>query len=612
MRSSGAARKKTGGSEQELDPFEVAKRKVKGSVPAIVEAMVEKAKQGSCTHAKTLLEMTGAKHMFDGEAEAQDSGEPWAKLVLERLDEADCEAEQARACKRSRRKLRWRSRVEGRAPGSEAGIEDGANAGMDMTWVTDRIAVGGGIWVEERMAEVARAGVTHVIDMQMEFDDTALGERAGVKVLWNPVDDDFEPKPREIFERGVRFAMGALEDPQAKLFVHCAAGVHRAPMMALAVLCATGYSLEQAKRLIQTKRYVVDFAEVYVRSVERFLKGYAESEGRAGNEPKGRRQKSMNTRTKGSSSRLIGRLLIFVWAALLLGAAGAKAAPVKTLVQDTLYRADGSVAQGDITIRWNGFSTSAGEAVAAGQMTVKTDANGGISIPLIPNTGSTPSGSYYRVVIKLDDGTTSEEMWVVPAVATTTVAAIRAKVVPQAVAAQFASRDYVDTELAEVVHLAGTETIQGAKTFVPSPQVPAPTAAGGAANKGYVDQAIAGLATVASTGNYNDLLNKPAGANLASPGAIGAVAPGPVNATVYTVNGAPLASANLSDGALLAKTSTTINGFPISSNVTLSASNLTMGALPNGTTATTQAVNDNSTSWRQRSMWLPHLPRLAR
>jgi hypothetical protein len=62
---------------------------MKGSVPAIVEAMVELAKQGSCSHAKTLLEMTGAKHMFDGEAEGEDRGEPWAKLVLERLDEAE-------------------------------------------------------------------------------------------------------------------------------------------------------------------------------------------------------------------------------------------------------------------------------------------------------------------------------------------------------------------------------------------------------------------------------------------------------------------------------------------------------------------------------------------
>jgi protein-tyrosine phosphatase len=146
---------------------------------------------------------------------------------------------------------------------------------MDMTWVTDRIAVGGGIWVEERMVEVAEAGVTHVIDMQMEFDDTELGERVGVKVLWNPVDDDFQPKDAAVFERGVKFALQALKHPDAKLLVHCAAGVHRAPMMALAVLCATGYSLEQAKHLIQMKRYVVDFAEVYVRSVEAFLKNYA-------------------------------------------------------------------------------------------------------------------------------------------------------------------------------------------------------------------------------------------------------------------------------------------------------------------------------------------------
>lgn len=78
----------------ELDPFEVAKQTMRGSVPAIVEAMVELAKQGSCTHAKTLLEMTGAKHMFDSETEARDSGEPWAKLVLQRLDEAELAAEQ--------------------------------------------------------------------------------------------------------------------------------------------------------------------------------------------------------------------------------------------------------------------------------------------------------------------------------------------------------------------------------------------------------------------------------------------------------------------------------------------------------------------------------------
>jgi protein-tyrosine phosphatase len=157
-----------------------------------------------------------------------------------------------------------------------------ARSAMDMTWVTDRIAVGGGIWVEERMAQVAASGVTHVIDMQVEFDDTPLGESTGVSVLWNPVEDDILPKEAAIFERGVRFALAALEDPGAKLYVHCAAGIHRAPMMALAVLCATGYPLDEAKRLIQTKRYVVDFAEVYVRSVEEFLKNYTGAGGEEG------------------------------------------------------------------------------------------------------------------------------------------------------------------------------------------------------------------------------------------------------------------------------------------------------------------------------------------
>ena len=70
------------------DPIEVAKRTMKGSVPAIVEAMVKKAKQGSCPHAKTLLEMTGAKFMFDDGPEKRGAGAPWAKLVLERMEEA--------------------------------------------------------------------------------------------------------------------------------------------------------------------------------------------------------------------------------------------------------------------------------------------------------------------------------------------------------------------------------------------------------------------------------------------------------------------------------------------------------------------------------------------
>src|SRR5271165_6793096 len=144
---------------------------------------------------------------------------------------------------------------------------------MDITWVTDRIAVGGGIWTAENMAEVSRTGITHIIDMQIEFDDTELAEPHGIAVCWNPIDDDFEPKPPEVFARGVEFALAALEQDESKLYVHCAAGVHRAPMMTLALLGVMGWTLEDGMDLIEARRPVADFAEVYVRSVEDFLHG---------------------------------------------------------------------------------------------------------------------------------------------------------------------------------------------------------------------------------------------------------------------------------------------------------------------------------------------------
>lgn len=123
------------------------------------------------------------------------------------------------------------------------------------------------------MAAVRRTGVTHIIDMQIEFDDTAIGREHGVDVLWNPTDDNFEPKPPELFQRGVKFAEEALSNPDAKLFIHCAAGVHRAPMMALALLGSMGWKMGDAMDLIEGRRPVADFAEVYVRSVEEFLAG---------------------------------------------------------------------------------------------------------------------------------------------------------------------------------------------------------------------------------------------------------------------------------------------------------------------------------------------------
>lgn len=146
---------------------------------------------------------------------------------------------------------------------------------MDITWLDEdgRIGIGGGIWKTENMAKVAKEGITHIIDMQIECDDRKLGpEEHGIEVLWNPTDDDFLPKGPKLFRNGVEFAAKALKRSDTKLFIHCAAGVHRAPMMALAVLCTLKeMSVGDARDLIEDKRPVADFAEVYVDSVRAFL-----------------------------------------------------------------------------------------------------------------------------------------------------------------------------------------------------------------------------------------------------------------------------------------------------------------------------------------------------
>jgi protein-tyrosine phosphatase len=145
---------------------------------------------------------------------------------------------------------------------------------MDLTWITDRIAVGGGIWNDDNMAELVRLGVTHIINMQIEFDDRPLAEKYPVTVLNNPTDDDFLPKPPQLFQTGVDFALDALDEPRSRVYIHCAAGVHRAPMMTLAILRVLGWPLEKAKDVMLARRYVVDFADVYVASVEDFIRIY--------------------------------------------------------------------------------------------------------------------------------------------------------------------------------------------------------------------------------------------------------------------------------------------------------------------------------------------------
>ncbi len=203
-----------------------------------------------------------------------------------------------------------------------------------------------------------------------------------------------------------------------------------------------------------------------------------------------------------SMGRPAGRLF-FCWfvlaVAILAGAAPARAATSKTLIQDVLYHADGTPAKGTLLISWPAFTTADGQAVAAGSLSANVGADGSVALSLFPNTGSTPQGSYYTVVLDLDDGR-STEYWVVPQVPQATVAALRSKLVPRSQAMQFVGRDYVDSSIATaltgaVVKLTGDQQISGVKAFQTAPTVPTPQQAAEAANKSYVDAGLSAKLT---------------------------------------------------------------------------------------------------------------------
>jgi protein-tyrosine phosphatase len=145
---------------------------------------------------------------------------------------------------------------------------------VDYQFVTEQLAIGGTIATLENMRELSQAGITHVVNMQKEFDDALICDGTGIEILWNACEDDFLPKPAELFWKGVRFTLDALANPEAKVLFHCAAGVHRSPFMLLAVLRVLGYERGEAMDMISNARPQASFPPIYILSVEDFFREY--------------------------------------------------------------------------------------------------------------------------------------------------------------------------------------------------------------------------------------------------------------------------------------------------------------------------------------------------
>ena len=117
------------------------------------------------------------------------------------------------------------------------------------------------------------------------------------------------------------------------------------------------------------------------------------------------------------------RLLTLVIVLVVFGR-DAHAIPT-TRVQDTLFNADGSTAQGSVTIEWKGFTASDGSTITTNSLKIRI-VQGVLLTDLVPNENSTPAGTAYTVTYLLNNGTRFVENWVVPESATpVTVSDIR-------------------------------------------------------------------------------------------------------------------------------------------------------------------------------------------
>ena len=110
---------------------------------------------------------------------------------------------------------------------------------------------------------LAQAGIAYILNMRSEFDDATHNLTLDTPPDGSPTDarasychlptpDDAAPSMAHLAE-GIAFIESAI-DGGGKVYIHCSAGVGRAPTMAAAYLIRRGYGADDALDLIRSAR----------------------------------------------------------------------------------------------------------------------------------------------------------------------------------------------------------------------------------------------------------------------------------------------------------------------------------------------------------------------
>lgn len=137
---------------------------------------------------------------------------------------------------------------------------------------TCRVAPGlfvGGQHYPHGLNRMAALGIQASLSLRAETDDQARGVALD-RHLWLPVIDDTPPTLDQL-DRAVRFVQQARRDGLG-VYVHCAAGVGRAPTTAAAFLLSTGLTPAEAWTVIRRARPFIRPKRSQFEQLDRFYR----------------------------------------------------------------------------------------------------------------------------------------------------------------------------------------------------------------------------------------------------------------------------------------------------------------------------------------------------
>ena len=130
-----------------------------------------------------------------------------------------------------------------------------------ICWVTPQLALSGDLGddmasMKRHLDEWVDAGITHIVDVRVEADDTKFVARLAPHLTyhWLGVDDDGGRQADEWFDAGTAAVSAALSDPAARVMVHCHMGVNRGPSLLFAAMLALGHDPIEAITAIRQQR----------------------------------------------------------------------------------------------------------------------------------------------------------------------------------------------------------------------------------------------------------------------------------------------------------------------------------------------------------------------